>query len=60
VAQFAGSGFATVQDTAVTWRRRPVVLDHIFHTALLRCVDHEVVPSPASDHHVIVADFEFA
>jgi endonuclease/exonuclease/phosphatase family metal-dependent hydrolase len=60
VAQFAGSGFATVQDSAVTWRRRPFVLDHIFHNALLRCVDHEVVPSPASDHHVIVADFEFA
>jgi endonuclease/exonuclease/phosphatase family metal-dependent hydrolase len=60
VAQFAAHGFATVQDRAVTWRRRPYVLDHIFHNALLRCVSHHVAPTPASDHHAIVADFEFA
>jgi endonuclease/exonuclease/phosphatase (EEP) superfamily protein YafD len=59
VDQFAGLGYATVQQSAVTWRRRPYVLDHIFHNAGLRCVAHQVVPSPASDHHVIVADFEF-
>ena len=60
VSQFAGCGFATVQDKEVTWRRRPFVLDHIFHNAQLHCVSHEVVPTPASDHHAIVADFEFA
>jgi endonuclease/exonuclease/phosphatase family metal-dependent hydrolase len=60
VAQFAGCGFATVQDKEVTWRRRPFVLDHIFHNAPLTCVGHQVVPTPASDHHAIVADFEFA
>lgn len=59
VAQFAACGFATVQDKEVTWRRRPYVLDHIFHNAPLRCVEHRVVPTPASDHHAIVADFEF-
>ncbi|MGH7947477.1 MAG: endonuclease/exonuclease/phosphatase family protein, partial [Opitutaceae bacterium] len=59
VSQFAGCGFTTVQDREVTWRRRPYVLDHIFHNALLRCVGHEVVPTLASDHHAIVADFEF-
>jgi endonuclease/exonuclease/phosphatase (EEP) superfamily protein YafD len=36
------------------------VLDHIFHNARLRCADCRVVPTPASDHHVLVADFEFA
>lgn len=60
VAQFGAQGFASVQDRAVTWRRQPLVLDHIFHNAALRCVSREVVPTPASDHHVVVADFEFA
>jgi len=60
VSQFEGCGFTTVQDTQATWRRRPYVLDHIFHNAALRCVEHRVVPTTASDHHALVADFEFA
>ena len=60
VAQFAEQGYATVQQTEITWRRRPFVLDHIFYNPLLRCVAHRVEPTPASDHHVLVADFEFA
>jgi endonuclease/exonuclease/phosphatase family metal-dependent hydrolase len=59
VAQFAEAGYTTVQQTEITWRRRPFVLDHIFHNSQLRCVAHRVVPTPASDHHAIVADFEF-
>lgn len=59
VSQFAERGFATVQQTEVTWRRRPYVLDHIFYNAPLRCVSHRVVPTPASDHHAVLADFEF-
>ena len=59
VAQFAERGFATVQEKEITWRRRPFVLDHIFHNAALRCVGHRVVATPASDHHALVADFEF-
>jgi endonuclease/exonuclease/phosphatase family metal-dependent hydrolase len=59
VQQFAAVGFQTVQQTEVTWRRRPYVLDHIFFNAPLRCVGHRVVPTPASDHHAVVADFEF-
>jgi endonuclease/exonuclease/phosphatase family metal-dependent hydrolase len=58
VAQFAERGFVTVQQTEVTWRRRPFVLDHIFYNAQLRPVAHRVVPTPASDHHALVADFE--
>jgi endonuclease/exonuclease/phosphatase (EEP) superfamily protein YafD len=59
VKQFATQGFSTVQDEEVTWRRRPYVLDHIFHNGKLRCIGHSVVPTPASDHHAVVADFEF-
>jgi endonuclease/exonuclease/phosphatase family metal-dependent hydrolase len=60
VEQFGQRGFETVQDSEVTWRRRPYVLDHIFHNPSIRCTSHRVVPTPASDHHVVVADFEFA
>lgn len=59
VDQFAGSGFTTVQENTPTWRRRPYVLDHIFYNTPLRCTAHRVCPTPASDHHVLVADFEF-
>lgn len=59
IAQFAACGFSAVQEHEVTWRRRPYVLDHIFYNAPLRCVDRRVVPTPASDHHALVADFEF-
>ena len=59
VAQFAECGYATVQQTEVTWRRRPFVLDHIFYNPQLRCVAHRVEPTTASDHHALVADFEF-
>lgn len=60
IDQFGERGFTTVQSTEVTWRRRPYVLDHIFYNAGLRCIAHRVVPTPASDHHALVADFEFA
>ena len=60
IDQFAKHGYASVQHAQTTWRRRPFVLDHIFHNAPLRCVNHLVRPTPASDHHQLVADFEFA
>jgi endonuclease/exonuclease/phosphatase family metal-dependent hydrolase len=60
VTQFAGLGYQTVQQTEPTWRRQPFVLDHVFYNAALRCVRHQVVLTSASDHHVLVADFEFA
>jgi endonuclease/exonuclease/phosphatase family metal-dependent hydrolase len=59
VRQFADVGFHAVQSTEVTWRRRPYVLDHIFHNASFRCVSHYVRPTPASDHHALVAELEF-
>jgi endonuclease/exonuclease/phosphatase family metal-dependent hydrolase len=60
IQQFAGVGYQTVQATEITWRRRPYVLDHIFYNAHLRPVRHAVKPTPASDHHALVAEFEFA
>jgi endonuclease/exonuclease/phosphatase family metal-dependent hydrolase len=59
VAQFAERGYATVQQDEITWRRRPFVLDHIFYNAPLRPTGCAVLPTPASDHHALVADFEF-
>lgn len=58
--QFAAEGFSSVQTERVTWRRQPYVLDHIFHNAPLRCVGHQVVPTMASDHHVLIGDFVWA
>ncbi len=60
VEQFSKLGYTTVQDKEVTWRRRPFVLDHIFYSKHLRCTAHRVIPTPASDHHALVADFEWA
>lgn len=59
-AQFASEGFTTADGKEITWRRQPYVLDHIFYNPPLRCVHREVVPTPASDHHVLLADFVWA
>lgn len=59
-AEYAAEGFSTVQSSEITWRRQPYVLDHVFHNAPLRCVRQEVVPTMASDHHALVADFVWA
>ncbi len=60
VEQFAAAGFDCVQSTEPTWRRRPYVVDHIFHNNRLCCLDRRVVHTAVSDHHAVVADFEFA
>jgi Metal-dependent hydrolase len=59
IEQFGRLGFSTVQQTEITWRRRPFVLDHIFYNAPLKPVSHAVVPTPASDHHALMAEFAF-
>ena len=60
IQQFADAGYQTVQSKEVTWRRRPYVLDHIFHNDWLKPVSWEVKPTPASDHHALSAVMEFA
>ncbi|MEY4489871.1 MAG: hypothetical protein RIQ79_2379, partial [Verrucomicrobiota bacterium] len=59
-AQFAAEGFTTADGKEITWRRKPYVLDHIFYNSPLRCVHCEVIPTLASDHHVLLADFVWA
>ncbi|HEX5337443.1 MAG TPA: endonuclease/exonuclease/phosphatase family protein [Gallionella sp.] len=59
VSQFAEAGYRTVQTEEITWRYRPYVLDHIFYSPHLRPVRHTVQPTMASDHHILVAEFEF-
>jgi endonuclease/exonuclease/phosphatase family metal-dependent hydrolase len=60
VEQFRAFGYHTVQSTERTWRRRPFVLDHIFYNNWLRPAAYCVKPTPASDHHTVSAEFEFA
>lgn len=60
IERLAARGMIAVQQSEITWRRRPYVLDHIFHTPHLQLLSHAVVPTRASDHHVLVADFEIA
>ena len=57
--EFSDAGYRTVQAKEVTWRRRPYVLDHLFYNERLRPVRHEVKPTAASDHHMVIADFDF-
>lgn len=60
IQQFAEAGYQTVQSTEITWRRRPYVLDHIFHNDWLRPTGWWVKPTMSSDHHALSAEFEFA
>lgn len=57
--QFGAAGYRTVQMEEATWRRHPLILDHIFFSSHLHPVRHAVKPTPASDHHVVIAEFEF-
>ena len=59
IQQFAEAGYQTVQTREITWRRRPYVLDHIFYNQHLYPVSYVVRPTLASDHHLLVAEFEF-
>jgi len=59
VRQFAEAGYRTVQAEETTWRRRPFVLDHIFYNRHLHLLRHAVKPTISSDHHMLVAEFEF-
>lgn len=57
--QFEANGYRTVQKEKATWRRGDYVLDHIFYSHHLRAVRHRVKPTQASDHHAVLAEFEF-
>lgn len=59
VSQFERAGFHTVQNEEPTWRRKPFVTDHLFYNDPLRVVNRHVEKTDVSDHHAVVADFEF-
>ncbi len=60
VEQFAKAGFHPVQTSEITWRRRPYVLDHIFHNSGFIPESWKVIPTEASDHHAVQAAFRLA
>ncbi len=60
VTQFEEAGYATAQFTEITWRRMPLVLDHVFFNKQLRCVDQKVIPTTSSDHHLLRVELELA
>jgi endonuclease/exonuclease/phosphatase family metal-dependent hydrolase len=59
VEQFKRAGFHPSQTTLVTWRRMPFIIDHVFFNRLLRLEACSVIPTPASDHHAVRAEFSF-
>lgn len=59
VAQFENAGFRTAQNEKPTWRRMPYVMDHIFYNATLKPSFRRVEQTSVSDHHAVVAEFEF-
>jgi endonuclease/exonuclease/phosphatase (EEP) superfamily protein YafD len=60
VKQFENAGFRTAQNETITWRRMPFVTDHLFYNAALRLVSQRVEVTSTSDHHAVVADFDWA
>lgn len=60
VGQFAGAGFQTAQNSEITWKRMPFVLDHLFFNTPLKLESVEVIPTSASDHHAVKGTFSFA
>ena len=59
VRQFEDSGYQAAQNSEVTWRRRPYITDHIFYNSNLELKSGRVVQTQVSDHHAVVADFDF-
>jgi len=59
VEQFGLAGFHPAQNSEITWRRMPYVLDHIFYNAPFRLEACQVLPTLASDHHAVRAEFSF-
>lgn len=59
IPQYEKVGFHPSQTTEVTWRRMPMVLDHIFYNSPLQLESCRVIPTPASDHHAVRSEFSF-
>ncbi|KAF0095551.1 MAG: endonuclease/exonuclease/phosphatase [Puniceicoccaceae bacterium 5H] len=59
VRQFLRAGYRTAQNSTVTWKRLPYVLDHLFYNDCLQLQEYEVVNTLAADHELLRADFSF-
>lgn len=57
VAEIESSGYKTVQDHSITWKRMPYVLDHLFYNSGWTLIDHAIIPTDASDHDILAAQF---
>ncbi len=58
VTQFEEAGYSTAQYSEITWRRMPLVLDHVFFNDQIRCVNQQVIPTTSSDHHLLRVELE--
>ncbi len=59
MGQFEKAGFRTAQNEEITWRRMLFLMDHLFIDSALRLDSCRVEKTDVSDHHAVVADFEF-
>lgn len=57
VNYFEALGFETAQDSVITWRRRPFVLDHIFFNEQFELETVNVIDNLISDHLPVEAVF---
>lgn len=53
-----GLGYRSVQKTAITWKRRPYILDHLLYSPHLAVKQHWVIDTDAADHKILMAQFE--
>jgi len=59
VDSFERAGFRPCQNKQVTWKRKPYVLDHVFHNEHLECRSAEVIRTDVSDHHALRVTLAF-
>ena len=52
------TGFRSVQKNEPTWQRRAFTMDHLFYSPSMVVKSYAVRETPASDHHVVSAEFE--
>lgn len=57
VSEIESVGFTTVQRDAITWKRMPYVLDHLFYNQQWSLTRHAIVSTNASDHDILEAQF---
>ena len=51
-------GYRTSQTEAITWKRMPYTLDHIFYNEKLELISSTVSNTIASDHRILIAELE--